>query len=756
MKRKQRSWYKRITALLLALVMVVGSSAVAHGKSGWAKENEKWYYFYDDGSFVINNIKKSGNSWFWLDNNGTLILNQSGKQVTDGQLIYTLMDDGRVEDTVYDKDGNSFDIDDLMGNWVDNSLHGGETFRWAGWSAIDMDNKNGHDAWAYCDSVKDEKGNIRYEPRKNGVYEIDGYYYYMDEDGYVKWKYNRTIVENKYFQKRDYSIAVDRWVPVAGKWYYFDKNGEMVRGKAVIDGTEYDFGSDGYVERDDLGFVKSITLYPEAEVAYVGDTVEIPFEIAMQKREKIWVPEEDNASPSDAEEATPSEGSKGHWEEVETDIDTDYSIFKNTYDVSHAYRVNMGVYETKYVQGNSCLKYEVETNFDIDWDKQVIRLPIEYNGAVFGNLQIGFVSSNNFGIICKFREDIAPEDKIDSILNQDYPDQNGVVTALKNTDTEELSGVLRDSVDIRMKISALETAIRSQYNIQSKTEISPEVQEYFPGNDVTVVGLTLSAKDKRNAELVFKIDKSNETLPDDMGDYAAEAAFDMTASGGNISASALDVPVYIRIPLPKGFTGNNLHLFHLHNGKIEELEVTVEDGKVGFVTTGFSSFIFTEEKENSGGTTGGNSGGTSGGGSGSGTSRKMASAAQNIRPETPGSWQQDAAGWKLLNASGLAYVNTWAYKGGQWYWLGEDGYMKTGWNVISGKWYYLMPVSGEMKTGWIADGGNWYYTDETGARAVGWVKSGEKWYYLNDDGKMAANTTTPDGYKVDENGARVG
>lgn len=82
--------------------------------------------------------------------------------------------------------------------------------------------------------------------------------------------------------------------------------------------------------------------------------------------------------------------------------------------------------------------------------------------------------------------------------------------------------------------------------------------------------------------------------------------------------------------------------------------------------------------------------------------------------------------------------------------------MKTGWNLISEKWYYLMPVSGEMKTGWIADGGNWYYADETGARVTGWVKTDEKWYYLNADGKMAFSTTTPDGYKVDENGAMIG
>lgn len=148
---------------------------------------------------------------------------------------------------------------------------------------------------------------------------------------------------------------------------------------------------------------------------------------------------------------------------------------------------------------------------------------------------------------------------------------------------------------------------------------------------------------------------------------------------------------------------------------------------------------------------GNGSGGNSSGGSSSGTSVRTTKSAQII-PETPGSWLQDAAGWKYLNTAGSAYSNIWIRKNHQWYFMGEDGYMKTGWNLISGKWYYLMPVSGEMKTGWIADGGAWYYADETGARVTGWVKTNEKWYYLNVDGKMAVSTTTPDGYSVDENG----
>ena len=149
------------------------------------------------------------------------------------------------------------------------------------------------------------------------------------------------------------------------------------------------------------------------------------------------------------------------------------------------------------------------------------------------------------------------------------------------------------------------------------------------------------------------------------------------------------------------------------------------------------------------------SGSSSSGGSSSGSSRTSVASSTKTIPETPGSWIQDQTGWKFITGA-VPYNNTWIRKNNAWYWVGEDGYMKTGWNLISEKWYYLMPVSGEMKTGWIADGVNWYYADETGARVTGWVKTDEKWYYLNADGKMAFSTTTPDGYKVDENGAMIG
>lgn len=145
----------------------------------------------------------------------------------------------------------------------------------------------------------------------------------------------------------------------------------------------------------------------------------------------------------------------------------------------------------------------------------------------------------------------------------------------------------------------------------------------------------------------------------------------------------------------------------------------------------------------------------SGGSGGSGRIVTSNSAAKPSIPETPGAWVQDQTGWKFTAPNQTPYVNTWIRSKNQWYWVGADSYMRTGWNQIAEKWYYLMPVAGEMKTGWLQDVDSWYYLDETGARKTGWLQDGTKWYYLNQDGKMAVNTTTPDGYKIDGSGAWV-
>ena len=48
--------------------------------------------------------------------------------------------------------------------------------------------------------------------------------------------------------------------------------------------------------------------------------------------------------------------------------------------------------------------------------------------------------------------------------------------------------------------------------------------------------------------------------------------------------------------------------------------------------------------------------------------------------------------------------------------------------------------------------GDHYYFDESGAMQTGWKQFDGNWYYFQANGSLLKNATTPDGYKVNEEG----
>lgn len=118
-----------------------------------------------------------------------------------------------------------------------------------------------------------------------------------------------------------------------------------------------------------------------------------------------------------------------------------------------------------------------------------------------------------------------------------------------------------------------------------------------------------------------------------------------------------------------------------------------------------------------------------------------------------GYWRQDAKGWYYQFLSGgyakNAVINIDAYSSGGytpgWYGFGDDGYMKTGWALINGNWYYF-DQNGLMRTGWSNINGKDYYFNP------GVVTSGSMSLPV---GALYVNTTTPDGHRVDESGAKI-
>ena len=146
---------------------------------------------------------------------------------------------------------------------------------------------------------------------------------------------------------------------------------------------------------------------------------------------------------------------------------------------------------------------------------------------------------------------------------------------------------------------------------------------------------------------------------------------------------------------------------------------------------------------------------------------------QTPTPEVKAGWKKDEKGTKYQKENGSFAKAEWEPVNGTWYHFDENGYMQTGWLNLDGTWYYLNDDGSMAKDTWIGT----YYVDANGSWIIeGWQNNGYGWwyqcangtypnseweiingiwYYFDENGYMLADTTTPDGYYVDENGAWV-
>ena len=104
-----------------------------------------------------------------------------------------------------------------------------------------------------------------------------------------------------------------------------------------------------------------------------------------------------------------------------------------------------------------------------------------------------------------------------------------------------------------------------------------------------------------------------------------------------------------------------------------------------------------------------------------------------------------------FSASG-AMQTGWKWFDNHYRYFEVSGAMKTGWIKDKGVWYYLNPEDGIMLVGLHKINGDHYYLDATGAMQTGWKWIDGNWYYFQSDGSLLKNATTPDGYKVNEEG----
>ncbi|WP_321994832.1 cell wall-binding protein [Clostridium butyricum] len=110
----------------------------------------------------------------------------------------------------------------------------------------------------------------------------------------------------------------------------------------------------------------------------------------------------------------------------------------------------------------------------------------------------------------------------------------------------------------------------------------------------------------------------------------------------------------------------------------------------------------------------------------------------NITKNFTVGWNQNSTGWwYYTDSAGNYYKDSWQLIDGEWYSFNSEGYAKANeWELYKGVWYYLKSNCKMAKGEWLQING--------------------KWYCFDSKGEMYANDTTPDGYKVDSNGAWTG
>ena len=113
---------------------------------------------------------------------------------------------------------------------------------------------------------------------------------------------------------------------------------------------------------------------------------------------------------------------------------------------------------------------------------------------------------------------------------------------------------------------------------------------------------------------------------------------------------------------------------------------------------------------------------------------------------------QQADGKQYYFSASGAMQTGWKWFDNHYRYFEANGAMKTGWIKDKGIWYYLNPEDGIMLVGLHKVNGDHYYFDESGAMQTGWKRIDGNWYYFQTDGSLLKNATTPDGYKVNEEG----
>ena len=258
------------------------------------------------------------------------------------------------------------------------------------------------------------------------------------------------------------------------------------------------------------------------------------------------------------------------------------------------------------------------------------------------------------------------------------------------------------------EVKELDGSCMMENRVRTAVDVSEDAQKLLGDGSVGLVGGGLNTE-AGDETVGLSVEQGDAAELKEI--FTRKAAFDISFEVDGESRSELNLPVIVSMPLPDGFTADNLKLYHIHEGgEPEELDIRIRDGKVSFATDRFSTFIFAQNTKNDSGNTGdsGYRGSSDDGSSDSSTA-------------VTGRWILNEVGWWYQYSDGSYLVNTWKQlpynQKSDWYHFDKDGYMNIGWFTdVDGHIYYLNPISngfkGAMVTGWQEIDGKPYHFNE--------------------------------------------
>ncbi len=176
---------------------------------GWREIDGDWYYFHESGA-MITGWYPVGDRWYYFDETGKM--KTGWQQLNDGW--YYLSESGAM----------------VTGRYLvnDHWYYFDETGKMkTGWQQLNED-------WYYFY----ESGEMI-----TGWCLAGDHWFYLDETGKMKTGWLQLNDDLYYLYEGGQMIT--GWYPVGEHWYYFDENGKMKTGVQVIDGIEYNLGTDG-------------------------------------------------------------------------------------------------------------------------------------------------------------------------------------------------------------------------------------------------------------------------------------------------------------------------------------------------------------------------------------------------------------------------------------------------------------------------------------------------------------------------------